>query len=213
MKFLFDFFPVLLFFLVYKFFADLPPEMIMLANELPYINLSTNEPKDAIYMATLVLIFATLIQNLLHYTVYGRFEKMHLVSLAVLIVFGSLTLAFKNPDFIMWKVTIFNVIFALVFAGSQFIGKKTLAERMLGQVFNAPKAVWVKANGAWVIFFLAIGLINLYVAYNLPEEVWVNFKLFGIMGLTFAFMIAQIIALRKYMKQDMATASDDHNAK
>jgi len=213
MKFLFDFFPVLLFFLVYKFFADLPPEMMMLANELPYINLSTNEPKDAIYMATLVLIFATLIQNLLHYTVYGRFEKMHLVSLVILIVFGSLTLAFKNPDFIMWKVTIFNVIFALVFAGSQFIGKKTLAERMLGQVFNAPKAVWVKANGAWVIFFLAIGLINLYVAYNLPEEVWVNFKLFGIMGLTFAFMIAQIIALRKYMKQDMATASDDHNAK
>jgi len=213
MKFLFDFFPVLLFFLVYKFFADLPPEMIMLANELPYINLSTNEPKDAIYMATLVLIFATLIQNLLHYIVYARFEKMHLVSLVILIVFGSLTLAFKNPDFIMWKVTIFNVIFALVFAGSQFIGKKTLAERMLGQVFNAPKAVWVKANGAWVIFFLAIGLINLYVAYNLPEEVWVNFKLFGIMGLTFAFMIAQIIALRKYMKQDMATASDDHNAK
>jgi len=213
MKFLFDFFPVLLFFLVYKFFADLPPEMIMLANELPYINLSTNEPKDAIYMATLVLIFATLIQNLLHYTVYGRFEKMHLVSLAVLIVFGSLTLAFKNPDFIMWKVTIFNVIFALVFAGSQFIGKKTLVERMLGQAFDAPKAIWLKANWSWVIFFLAIGLINLYVAYNLPEEVWVNFKLFGIMGLTFAFMIAQIIYLRKYMKQDMATISDDHNTK
>jgi intracellular septation protein len=213
MKFLFDFFPVLLFFLVYKFFADLPPEMIMLANDLPYMNLSINEPKDAIYMATLVLIFATLIQNLLHYIVYARFEKMHLVSLAVLIVFGSLTLAFKNPDFIMWKVTIFNVIFALVFAGSQFIGKKTLVERMLGQAFDAPKAVWLKANWSWVIFFLAIGLINLYVAYNLPEEVWVNFKLFGIMGLTFAFMIAQIIYLRKYMKQDMATISDDHNTK
>lgn len=213
MKFLFDFFPVLLFFLVYKFFADLPPEMIMLANDLPYMNLSTDEPKDAIYMATLVLIFATLIQNLLHYIVYARFEKMHLVSLAVLIVFGSLTLAFKNPDFIMWKVTIFNVIFALVFAGSQFIGKKTFVERMLGEAFDAPKAVWVKANLAWVIFFLAIGLINLYVAYNLPEEVWVNFKLFGIMGLTFAFMIAQIIYLRKYMKQTMATVSDDHNAK
>jgi intracellular septation protein len=213
MKFLFDFFPVLLFFLVYKFFADLPPEMIMLANDLPSMNLSTDEPKDAIYMATLVLIFATLIQNLLHYIVYARFEKMHLVSLAVLIVFGSLTLAFKNPDFIMWKVTIFNVIFALVFAGSQFIGKKTLVERMLGEAFDAPKAVWVKANLAWVIFFLAIGLINLYVAYNLPEEVWVNFKLFGIMGLTFTFMIAQIISLRKYMKQTMATVSDDHNAK
>ncbi|MGV6809058.1 MAG: septation protein A [bacterium] len=213
MKFLFDFFPVLLFFLVYKFFGDLPPEMIMIANQIPYINLSLDEPKDAIYMATLVLILATIIQNLLHYIVYAKFEKMHLVSLAVLIVFGSLTLAFKNPDFIMWKVTIFNVIFALVFLGSQFIGKKTLVERMLGQAFDAPKSVWIKANLAWVVFFLAIGLINLYVAYNLSEEVWVNFKLFGIMGLTFAFMIAQIIYLRKYIKQDVTPATNDQDAK
>ncbi|HHC74515.1 MAG TPA: septation protein A, partial [Thiothrix sp.] len=211
MKFLFDFFPVLLFFLVYKFFGDLPPEMIMIANQIPYINLSLDEPKDAIYMATLVLILATIVQNLLHYIVYAKFEKMHLISLAVLIVFGSLTLAFKNPDFIMWKVTIFNVIFALVFLGSQFIGSKMLVERMLDQAFDAPKAVWAKANLAWVLFFFAVGLINLYVAYNLPEEVWVNFKLFGIMGLTFAFMIAQIIYLRKYVKQEAAPAANDQD--
>jgi intracellular septation protein len=202
MKFLFDFFPVLLFFLVYKFFGDMPPAIIDLANQIPYIKLDANNSKDAIYLATLVLIFATFIQNLLHYTVHGRFEKMHLVSLGILVVFGSLTLAFKNPDFIMWKVTIFNWIFALVFLGSQFIGGKTLIERMMAQAIDAPKAVWIKTNMAWVIFFFAIGLINLYVAYNFSEDVWVDFKLFGILGLTFAFMIGQMFFLRKYIKTD-----------
>lgn len=202
MKFLFDFFPVLLFFLVYKFFGDMPPAIIDLANQIPYISLDANESKDAIYLATLVLIFATFIQNLLHYTIHGRFEKMHLVSLGILVVFGSLTLAFKNPDFIMWKVTIFNWIFALVFLGSQFIGEKTLIERMLAQAIEAPKNVWIKTNMAWVIFFFTIGLINLYVAYNFSEDIWVDFKLFGILGLTFAFMIGQMFALRKYIKTD-----------
>jgi intracellular septation protein len=202
MKFLFDFFPVLLFFLVYKFFGDMPPAIIDLANQIPYINLDANESKDAIYLATLILIFATFIQNLLHYTIHGRFEKMHLVSLGILVIFGGLTLVFKNPDFIMWKVTIFNWIFALVFLGSQFIGEKTLIERMLAQAIEAPKKVWIKTNMGWVIFFFVIGLINLYIAYNFSEDVWVDFKLFGILGLTFAFMIGQMFFLRHYIKTD-----------
>jgi len=211
MKFLFDFFPVLLFFLVYKFFGNMPPEMFHVVNQIPYININANEPKDAIYLATLVLIFATIIQNLLHYIVYARFEKMHVVSLVILIVFGSLTLAFKNPDFIMWKVTIFNWIFALVFLGSQFIGDKTLVERMMGNVISAPKAVWLRVNWAWIIFFFAIGLINLYIAYNFSEEFWVNFKLFGVLGLTFIFMIGQIIYLQPYIKEQVAEPDTEND--
>lgn len=211
MKFLFDFFPVLLFFLVYKFFGNMPAEVFLIANQIPFININADNPKDAIYLATLILIFATIIQNLLHYVIYARFEKMHVVSLAMLIVFGSMTLAFKSPDFIMWKVSIFNWVFALVFLGSQFIGEKTLVERMMGQAIDAPKAIWLRVNWAWVLFFFAIGLINLYIAYNFSEAFWVDFKLFGVLGLTFVFMIGQIVYLRSYIREPVEETVPDND--
>jgi|JI61114C2RNA_FD_contig_123_27917_length_3857_multi_3_in_0_out_2_5 intracellular septation protein len=200
MKFLFDFFPVLLFFLAYKFFGDVPPAFIAAANQIPMIELSQSEPKHAILFATLVIILATIAQNILHYVFYKRFERMHLISLGILLAFGSLTLILKDSTFIQWKVTVFNWLFALVFIGSQYVGnRKPLVERMMSNAMQVPAQIWTKVNWMWAAFFVFIGVLNLVVAYNFSEAIWVDFKLFGILGLTLVFVIAQAIYLQRHM--------------
>jgi intracellular septation protein len=199
MKFLFDFFPVALFFMVYKFFGVLPPEWIAVANQFPLMALNQNEPKDAILMATLVIILATIAQNALYFALHRRFEKMHLITLAILLVFGTLTLFLKDPIFIKWKVSIINWGFALAFIISQYVGvRKTLAERMMGNAVQVPAPIWQQVNWLWAGFFAFVGVLNLIVAYNFSEEVWVDFKLFGVLGLTFVFIVAQVFYLQKH---------------
>lgn len=199
MKFLFDFFPVALFFMVYKFFGELPPAWIAAANQLPLMALNQSQPKDAILLATLVIILATIVQNALYFVIHRRFERMHLITLAILLVFGTLTLFLKDPIFIKWKVSIINWGFALAFIVSQYVGiRKTLTERMMSNAIQVPTAIWQKANWQWAGFFIFIGVVNLMVAYNFSEEVWVDFKLFGVLGLTFAFIIAQVFYLQRY---------------
>ncbi|MCK5665070.1 MAG: septation protein IspZ, partial [Thiotrichaceae bacterium] len=97
MKFLLDFFPVVLFFIAYKFFGDLPPQLVESANTLPFVSIDPKEPKDAIYFATLTIIIATIIQNIGHWFAFKKLEKMHIISLGILLAFGTLTLAFKDP--------------------------------------------------------------------------------------------------------------------
>lgn len=199
MKFLFDFFPVVLFFVVYQFFADLPPAWIAAANQLPLMSLNQNEPKDAILLATLVIILATIVQNVLYFAMHRRFERMHLITLAILIVFGTLTLLLKDPKFIVWKVTIVNWAFALAFLISQYIGShRTLTERMMSSAIQVPPRIWITTNLMWVGFFVFIGVLNLIVAELFSEAIWVDFKLFGVLGLTFAFIIAQVFYLQKH---------------
>ena len=213
MKFLLDFFPVVLFFIAYKFFGDLPPQLIESANSLPFVSLDPNEPKDAIYFATLTIILATLVQNISHWFVFKKLEKMHIISLGILIVFGSLTLAFKDPLFIKWKVSIFNWVFATVIIGSQFIGKKPLIERMMSHAIVVPKNIWRNINFTWGIFFAMVGVVNIYVAYNYSEETWVDFKLFGVLGMTIVFMIAQGIYLAKHAAIDEEDSETNQQAK
>ena len=201
MKFLFDFLPVVFFFVAYKFFGDLPPALIDLGNQIPGVDLQQNNPKHAIIFATLVIIIATILQNLLHWLTYKKLEKMHLISLAILIVFGSITVVSRDPDFIKWKVSIFNWFFASVLLGSLFVGKKTLIERMMSHAVSVPSDVWRVLTYSWGAFFIFIGVLNYIVAFHyagVDDENWVNFKLFGILGLTLAFMIAQGIYLAKH---------------
>jgi intracellular septation protein len=198
MKFFFDFFPVLFFFLSYKFFGSVPTELIALANQIPWVEIDQSNPKDAMFFATVVIIFATLLQNIVHYFVYRHFEKMHLISLGLLIILGSATVIMKDAQLLVWKVTIINWLFALVFLGSQFFGEKTVVERLMGQAFIAKSTLWIGLNLAWVVFFILIGLVNLYVFFQFGEDSWVNFKFYGLMGATFAFVIAQSVYLFKY---------------
>jgi intracellular septation protein len=206
MKAFFDFFPVLFFFLTFKFYESLPDSVIQIANQLPFMDLTPGNSKDAIFMATLAIIIATILQNIFHWLIYRRLEKMHLISLGILVIFGTLTLILKNPDYIAWKVTIFNWIFASVILGSFFIGEKPLIERMMSHAISVPKQVWKKVNLSWGIFFIIVGALNLIVYEIYAKQMddintWVNFKMFGILGLTLVFMIGQGIYISRYAEE------------
>ena len=216
MKQLSDFLPILLFFILYKFYLDLPDEFILGINNLiPMMRLTPGEASDAIYLATLVAIVATVIQVTLAAVIVKKVEKMPLITLALLIVFGGATLALKDPLFIQWKPTAINWLFGIVFLGSQFIGKKPLVQRMMAQAIEIEDPrVWLQLNLAWVGFFLVAGIANLIVApeidpfgFQFSEDTWVDFKLFGLMGMTLAFVIAQAFFLAKYLpKTDQGTS-------
>ena len=210
MKQLYDFFPILLFFIVYKFFLDLPDELILATNQIfPFMQLEPGESKHAIYMATLTAIVATFVQVSLTAIVSRKVEKMHVITLILLVVFGGATLLLKDPVFIKWKPTAINWLFAIVFLGSQFIGKKPLVQRMMGHAIDiTERSVWLKLNMAWIGFFIFSGVANLIVAFNFSEDIWVDFKLFGLMGLTLIFVIGQAFYLTKYMPSDSETAKN-----
>ena len=208
MKQLFDFFPILLFFILYKFYLDLPDELILGINAwVPLMELTPGESSDAIYLATLAAILATLIQVAAAAIVVKKVEKMPLITLALLILFGGATLALKDPLFIQWKPTAINWLFGLVFLGSQFIGDKPLIQRMMGKAIEIrEQRVWLQLNLAWVGFFVVAGIANLVVApaidpfgLQFSEDTWVDFKLFGLMGMTLVFVVAQAIFLARYM--------------
>ncbi len=174
MKLLYDFFPILLFFVAYKLYG--------------------------IYVATATAIVATILQVALFWLRHRRVEKMHVITLAIIVLFGGATLLLKDPVFIKWKPTVAYWLFAAVFLGSQFIGGKSLVERMMGHAIQTTRTVWQRLNLAWVVFFVAMGLVNLYVAYHYSEDTWVNFKLFGLMGLTFLFVLAQGVVLARFIE-------------
>lgn len=175
MKQLLDFFPILLFFVAYKLYG--------------------------IYAATITAIVAAVIQVSLSWFKYRRIEIMHLVSLGIIAVFGGATLVLQDEMFIKWKPTVLNGVFALVFLGSQWIGKKPLIERMMSQHVEVPPVVWRRLNLIWVAFFLMLGAANLVVVYNFDTDTWVNFKLFGLLGLTFVFVLLQSLYLFRYMPE------------
>jgi len=208
MKQLLDFFPIILFFIFYKFYLDLPDELILSVNDwVPLMQLTPGKASDAIFLATLVAILVTLVQVAISAIVVKKVEKMPLITLALLVVFGGATLLFKDPLFIQWKPTVINWLFALVFAGSQVIGEKPLVQRMMSQALDIQDIqVWKKLNLAWVGFFIVSGVANLLVApeidplnFRFSEDTWVDFKLFGLLGLTFIFIIGQAFYLARYL--------------
>lgn len=172
MRMFFDFLPIILFFIAYKLYG--------------------------IYTATVVVMVATAIQAAVMWVLYKRIEKMLLVSLALILILGGATLFFHDEAFVKWKPSVLNWAFAAVFLGSQFIGKKTIIERIMGQNISLPAPIWTRLNLSWVIFFAALGFANIYVAYSFDTDTWVNFKLFGMMGLTLAFIIGQAVYLSRY---------------
>ena len=127
---------------------------------------------------------------------------MHLFTLFIILVLGSATLLLQDKRFIMWKPTVVNWAFAVVFFASQFIGGKNLIRRILEKNFSARDNVWTALNLSWVGFFLLMGIINLLVAFNFSEQTWVNFKLFGMLGLTFVFAIGQSLFLARHISME-----------
>ncbi len=187
--FLFDLLPVLLFFIVFKY--------------------------QGIYAATWVGIISTFLQTTIYRLIQKSWDKMQVVTLIIFIIFGGMTLYFRNPIFVKWKPTLIFWIFALILMGSHFIGEKPMMQRILEGALSNPKngkkqkvhtsvvlplGVGKKLNLAWTLFFLVLGTINIYIAYQFNDNVWVNFKLYGITVATLIFSLLQTIFLLRYVK-------------
>ncbi len=199
MKLLFDLFPVILFFITFKYSEKQPDLAAAWVSNLLGTPLA-DVKQGPILLATLVVIAATVAQILWVKFRHGKVDKMLWLSLGLVVVFGSLTLFFQNEAFIKWKPTILYWAFASSIGFSLLVLKKNPLKAMLGEQLVLPEPVWTKVNLAWVGFFSFMGALNLLVAFNFPTDIWVNFKLFGGMGLLFLFVLAQGLMLSKYVE-------------
>lgn len=175
-KFLFDLFPMILFFGAYKF--------------------------AGIYVATGVAIVAAVLQIGWIYLRGGPIEGMHWINLTVILVFGGATLWLQDDTFIKWKPTVLYWLFGCVLLISQFILKRNLLLKLLGEKISMPEQAWSRLSVSWAVFFLAAGGLNLFVAFSglFTEAQWVNFKVFGLMGLLIVFVIAQSVWLGRHIE-------------
>ena len=214
MKLLFDFFPIILFFLSYHQAAFLMENTFI--GDL--IDPKHSEVVAATIIATGFAIVASFFQIGYHWLKTRSFEKTHLFSATLITVLGGITIALADPAFIQWKPTVLNWVFAGVFLASMFIGDKNIIQRVMGEQVSLPDFVWTRLNLSWIAFFILSGAANLYVAfyYALDQDettrmdFWVNFKLFGLLGLTFVFVIMQALYLSKYIsEQDEDSLNDE----
>lgn len=175
MKQLLEFFPIVLFFIAYKLYD--------------------------IYVATAVVIVATIIQVAFTWFKYHKVETMQWITLGLILVMGGATLYLQDEQFIKWKLSIIEWLFGVAFIGSQYIGKKPFIERMLSANLTLPQTIWKRLNFMWGLFFISVGFINLYVMYNYNTDDWVTFKTFGVPGLMLVFVVLQIVFLYKHMPE------------
>jgi intracellular septation protein len=174
MKFLFDLFPIILFFVAYKF--------------------------SGIFAATATAIAATFVQIVWVWMRHRKVDTMLWVSLGLILVLGGATLALKNPVFIKWKPTVLYWLFAATLLTSELLFRKNLIRALMQKQLALPEAVWRNLNLSWAAFFILMGAANLYVAFHFSEDAWVNFKLFGLLGMMLAFVLAQGLMLAKYLE-------------
>jgi intracellular septation protein len=163
---------------------------------------------EDIFFATAMLMGVMPIVLVLQWLMTKKINKIYAASTALVLVLGGATLAFRNPTFLYWKPTVLNWLIAIVFLGSQWIGEKTIVQRMLDNAAELSPDQWVRLNQIWVVFFSIVGGINLYVAYNFSEAFWVKFKLFGMLGLTLVFVIIQSVWLTLATQKNATTAED-----
>lgn len=207
MKFLFDLFPVILFFTAFKF-AEKEPDAAA-AWLAQFMGMSVTATQAPILIATVVVIVATLAQVAWVWFRHGKVDRMLWFSLVLVVVFGGMTLAFSNAAFIQWKPTILYWGMALGMAVATLAFGKNAIKAALGEQLQLPDAAWARLNMAWIAFFVFMGVANFVVAFHNPLcgtaqeclQQWVNFKLFGGMGLLFAFVLVQGAILSKYMEE------------
>ena len=214
MKFLLDFGPIVLFFIVYKFYG--------------------------LYAAIYAMIASTFVQIMYSRATTGKFVTSQVLTFALLVVFGGISIILRDPAFVMWKVSVLYVIFAAVLIGSNYVGSKTLLERMMGKELQLPRNTWVNLTWFWSFGFILIAIINAFfvntalsarnqflnggvlvdpkidlknfdcsqsplenlcLVAQSSEESWVNFKLFGTLGLTLVLIVITVLMLSKHIKE------------
>ena len=178
MKFLFDFFPAAAF---------------LIALFIP------ENREEGIYLATKVIIVTSFLQIVISWAITRKVEKQYVLIFLVVLILGAATLWLRDERFIKWKPTLVFWIFSLICLGSQFIGENNIPKKLMGHMFEAPVAVWFRVNMSLILFFLTLGVLNIYVAYNYATETWAFFKVFGVMGINFVFIIGLVMYLSRYM--------------
>jgi intracellular septation protein len=210
MKFLFDMFPVILFFATFKV-AEGRKEATaeLLGSMFGVLGLTAFPPDQSpILLATVVVILATFAQIGWVWWRHGKVDKMLWISLGLIVVLGGMTIALRDDTFIKWKPTVLYWIFSVILLVSASMFGKNVIRAMLEAQVDAPDHVWSKLNIAWAVFFALMGFANLFVALSFPTDIWVNFKLFGTMGLMFVFIIAQGLWLNRYAGEPTTPQSD-----
>ncbi|HTN50440.1 MAG TPA: septation protein A [Burkholderiaceae bacterium] len=204
MKLLFDLLPVILFFAAFKLAGAYPQQSLALAGStLGWMIGDGSVPADQapILLATAVAIVASLLQVGVQLARGRKVDAMLWVSLGVIIVFGGATIWFHDETFIKWKPSILYWLFGATLLGGQLIWKRNLLQSLLGTQLEVPPAVWQRLLWAWIVFFALMGTVNLAVAFSVPTDTWVNFKLFGLFGLTMAFTLGIGVYLARHMKE------------
>lgn len=180
MQLLYEIIPVFLFFIAFKFYD--------------------------IYVATIVGIVTTLAQVVLTRVVAKKWDKKQLITLGVFLFFGGMTLYFHNPIFVKWKPTIIFWIFSIVILSTHFFTHRPLMQRLMENALQdtacVPLKAWKKINLTWGFFFIILGSINLYVAYHFSNDVWVNFKFYGVTSAFFILSITQAFYLMRFMNEE-----------
>jgi len=186
-KILFDFFPILLFYIAYKW--------------------------QGMNVAVMVAMAASAIQVSYFWLQNRRFEKTHLITFAIIALSGGATLYLQNEMFFKWKPTIINWLFGIVCLGSHFIGERPIIKRMMEGSIALPDPIWYKLNTIWALFFIFMGSANLVVVYNFSTDIWADFKLFGMLGLTFLFILSQGFYLAKHIEEPLEILDTSPDAK
>ena len=198
-KTLFDLFPVILFFVVFKIAGNNTDVAQALAASVGYVV----DPKQLpILLATAAAMIATALQISWVKWHHGKVDTMLWVSFGIIAVLGGATLLLHDENFIKWKPTILYWVFSATLLFSDLFFKKNLMQKLLQEKLTLPDRTWGLVNLSWVLFFLVMGVVNLYVAFTFSTDSWVNFKLFGATGMMLAFIILQALALAKYMDKE-----------
>jgi len=207
MKLLADFLPIILFFAAFKFAGSDKDAAAAFASEHFGFLVSGGSvgPGEApVLLATVVVIVATLAQVMVMKLRGKKVDTMLWVSLVLVVVLGGLTIWFHSETFIKWKPTLLYWVMASAFLLGPLLFGKNLLRMLLGEQLQLPDAVWQRLNWAWVAFFGVMGALNLWVAYNFSTDTWVNFKLFGGIGLMLVFTVAQGLYLSRFLPDEPA---------
>ncbi|MBK6742762.1 MAG: septation protein A [Hydrogenophilales bacterium] len=199
MKLLFDLFPIILFFAAYQFGSANPESALALLNALG-ITLS-GATKPGVFLATLVAILATVGQIAWVWLKHRKIDGMLWVSFGLIVVFGGATLFLQDENFIKWKPTVLYWLFALALGLGPVFFERNIMRLMMEKQISLPDAIWQRLNLGWAGFFTFMGAANLYVAFSYSTDTWVNFKMFGTLGLMLVFIVLQSLYLSRHIRE------------
>lgn len=198
MKLLFDLFPVALFFLAYQFGESHPQTAVAFLND---IGLNPSDAaKPGVFLATAVAILATFVQIAWSWLRHRKVDGMLWLSFGLITVFGGATLMLHDENIIKWKPTVLYWLFALALGLGPVLFERNFIRMMMEKQLSLPEPVWIRLNLGWAGFFTFLGATNLFVAFRFSTDTWVNFKMFGTLGLMLVFILMQGLYLSRHIK-------------